>query len=269
MTAAGESTELFADAPREGDAEALVLDLDGFEGPIDVLLALARTQKVDLARISIIQLADQYLDYVQTAGRRLDLAADYLVMAAWLAYLKSRLLLPEADGGEEDEPSAAELAEALALRLRRLEAMRDAAARLMARDLRGRDVFARGAAEGVEVIARPVYAVTLADLLSAYAGRARRRAEGRALSIAPSGLLGLDEAVRRLSGMLGGAVDWTALARFLPAGAGASVAGRSALASTFAASLELARDGRLEIRQAAPFAPVFVRRRRPPAGRDR
>ncbi len=242
------------------DAEDFVLDLDGFEGPIDLLLSLARAQKVDLARISILQLAEQYLDYVRRARlRRLEIAADYLVMAAWLAYLKSRLLLP---AGEDDagEPSAEALAEALAFRLRKLEAMRDAAARLMAGDLLGRDVFPRGLAETTEVVEKPVFAVALADLVAAYADRARRGAAREALRVAPAPLPGLEEAARRMSALLGAAADWTALSRFLPDAPAGPLGARAALASALAASLELARSGRVEIRQAAPFAPVFLRR---------
>jgi segregation and condensation protein A len=246
----------FEDAHDRAPAQ-LVLDLDGFEGPIDVLLALAREQKVDLTRISILQLADQYLDYVRRARRqRLELAADYLVMAAWLAYLKSRLLLPDE---ETDEPSGEEMAEALAYQLRRLEAMREAARRLMACDLLGRDVFARGAAGGIEVVAKPVYAITLNDLLAAYAEQRRRREVPGTLRIGPIELMTLDAAVRRLSRMLGMAVEWTTLARFLPADLSDPLLARSALASTFAATLELCREGRLRLRQAAPFAPIFVR----------
>ncbi len=254
-------------APPLGDLDdGLVLDLDGFEGPIDLLLTLARAQKVDLARISILQLADQYLDYVRRAhSRRLELAADYLVTAAWLAWMKSRLLLPD-DKADDGEPGAAELAEALAFRLRRLEAMRKAAGRLMARDLLGRDVFARGAAEGIEVVTRPVFAITLNDLIAAYAAPARRRARRQAFRVAPSRLLGLADAVRRLSAMLGMAVEWTTLVRFLPGGEGDPLRARSELASTFAASLELAREGRVEMRQAAPFGPILLRRREPPDG---
>jgi segregation and condensation protein A len=248
----------FEDAPEDRVPAELVLDLDGFEGPIDVLLSLAREQKVDLTRISILQLADQYLDYVRRARRqRLELAADYLVMAAWLAYLKSRLLLP--DEGAEGEPSGEELAEALAYQLRLLEAMREAARRLMARDLLGRDVFARGAPDGIEVVAKPIYAITLNDLLAAYAEQRGRREVPSALHIGPNRLMTLDAAVRRLSRMLGMAVEWTMLARFLPADVSDPLLARSALASTFAATLELCREGRLRLRQAAPFAPIFVR----------
>lgn len=261
-----------AESPAPGADAGLVLDLDGFAGPIDLLLALARAGTVDLAKISILQLADQYLDFIRRARPpRLEIAADYLVMAAWLAWLKSRLLLPE-DDSAPDEPDPAELAEALALRLRRLDAMRRAAGRLMARDLLGRDVFARGMAEGVGTVAKPVYAVTLHDLLAAWAGNARARERRGALRIRPGPLFGLDEALRRLSALVGGAVEWTALARFLPPPPGArdGLQERSQTASTFAAALELARRRRVEIRQSATFGSVFLRLRAPePAGPQR
>ena len=237
----------------------LVLDIDGFEGPIDVLLSLARDQKVDLTQISILQLADQYLEYVRRARRqRLELAADYLVMAAWLAYLKSRLLLPE-DADDEDGPTGEELAEALAFQLRRLEAMRQAATKLMALDHLGRDVFRRGGGEGLSVVSKPIYAITFNDLLGAYADHRRRQHSASSLHIRPLDLMSLDEAVSRLSGLLGVAVEWTTLQRFLPDDIGDPLHRRSALASTFAATLELAREGKITLRQAAPFAPLFLR----------
>ncbi len=250
-----------ADGAPPGAAEdALVLDLDGFEGPIDLLLALARAQKVDLARISVLQLADQYLDYVRRArGRNLELAADYLVTAAWLAYLKSRLLVAAGDEEEDEEPSAEELAEALAWRLRRLDAMRGAAQRLMARDLLGREVFARGADPEAAILARPASAATLGDLIAAYAETARRNARRRAFRAEPLRLPGAAAAARRLAALLGAVSGWTALARFLPRRSGGPLEARAELAATFAAALELAREGRIELRQAAPFAPIFLR----------
>ena len=243
----------------EGAAPAqLVLDLDGFEGPIDVLLGLARDQKVDLIHISILQLADQYLDYVRLARRqRLELAADYLVMAAWLAYLKSRLLLPTE--GEEDEPSGEEMADALAFQLRRLEAMREAATKLMAGDLLGRDIFARGQPDGIEVVAKPIYAIDLHDLLRAYASHRQRQSTTAVLHVEPGRLMNLSDAVRRLSGMLGIALDWTTLARFLPEDVGDPLLARSSLAATFVASLELCKEGKLRLRQAEAFAPIYIR----------
>ncbi len=248
----------FEDDVAGGAPAQLVLDLDGFEGPIDVLLGLARDQKVDLTRISILQLADQYLDYVRQARRqRLELAADYLVMAAWLAYLKSRLLLPT-EGGE-DEPSGEEMADALAFQLRRLEAMREAAAKLMARDLLGRDVFARGQPDGIEVVAKPVYAIDLHDLLRAYASHRQRQGAMAILPVEQGRLMSLSDAVQRLSGMLGIALDWTTLARFLPADIGDPLLARSSLAATFVATLELCKEGKLRLRQAQAFAPIYIR----------
>src|SRR5215470_14469314 len=183
------------------DDHQLVLDLDGFEGPIDVLLTLARDQKVDLAKISILELADQYLAFIQRARQlRLEIAADYLVMAAWLAYLKSRLLLPEPEG--EGEPTGAELAAALAFQLQRVQAMRDAGVRLMARPQLGRDIFPRGAPERFRVIAKPIYTATLYDLLKAYGSHAGRRHEG-ALHILPMDLYSMDDALKRIGGMIG------------------------------------------------------------------
>ncbi len=244
-------------APRRAAPTELVLDLDGYEGPIDILLALARDQKVDLARISIRQLADQYLAFIQRARQvRLELAADYLVMAAWLAYLKSRLLLPTQD--DETEPTGEELAEALAFQLRRLEAMREAGQRLMARDLLGRDVFPPGASDGITVIKKPVFAVSLYDLLKAYTDQSQRvRAEG--FTIPPSELFSIDAAVARLSDMLGQAVQWTTLESFLPQGLVGVLLNRSAVAATFSASLELAREGKLSLRQAGHYAPIYVK----------
>lgn len=235
----------------------LVLDLDGFEGPIDLLLNLARQQKVDLARISILRLAEQYLDFIAAARRlRLEIAADYLVMAAWLAYLKSRLLLPEPDPGEE--ASAPELADALALRLRRLDAMRNAGENLLQRPRLGRDVFARGAPEGIEVFQSHVYEVSLFDLLKAY-GDNRRRADSSQLIIETSNLYSLSDALERLSRQIGHTVEWTALAAFFPKEMTDALVFRSAVASTLAASLELVRDGKAAIRQPNAFGPIQIR----------
>ena len=258
MTRPGE--EAFeAPRPPPPPADELVVDLDGYEGPIDVLLALAREQKVDLTRISILQLADQYLAFIsQLRSLRLEIAADYLVMAAWLAYLKSRLLLPAPE--PEDEPSGAALAAALTLQLQRLEAMQRAGARLMARPLLGRDTFARGAPEGLRVVARPAWDATLYDLLSAY-GAARRRGTTSVLEIRPVELYSMDDALARLGAMLGRIPEWRTLAAFLPAELRGGVFGRSAVAATFAASLELVRAGRLELRQDIAFGPIYLRSR--------
>ena len=253
-------------SPRPGAAEdesQLIVNLDGFEGPLDLLLTLARTQKVDLGRISILALAEQYLAYVTQARRlRIELAAGYLVMAAWLAYLKSRLLLPDEEPDAE-EPSSTEMAAALARRLRRLAAMRDAAATLMDRPQLGQDVFAAGRAEGLPVREEALHESTLHELLRAYAAHRIRR-EPRRLLIELSAYHSMEDAYRRMSQLLGSTPDWETLARFLPRGPGAEseAAARSGVASTLAAALELAREGRLQIRQLEPFGPIYLRRRR-------
>jgi segregation and condensation protein A len=249
----------FDEAPQKSaNDDELVLDLDGFEGPIDALLTLARDQKVDLRKISILELADQYLAFIARARRlRLELAADYLVMAAWLAYLKSRLLLPEppADG----EPSGADLAAALAFQLQRLEAMQEAGKKLMALPQFGIDFFARGEPEPAKIIDVPVWDVTLFDLLKAYGTHPGRRKEGM-LRIAPLNLFSMDDALRRIGEMLGRVLDWTILRNFLPEGMDTPLQRRAAVAATFAASLELARNGRVELRQEGTFAPIYLRR---------
>jgi segregation and condensation protein A len=241
-------------------AEALIVDVDGFEGPLDLLLTLGRTQKVDLRRISVLQLARQYLAFVERAkSLRLELAADYLVMAAWLAFLKSRLLLPP-DPAEEG-PSGEEMAAHLAFQLERLQAMRECAAKLMARDQLGRDIFARGITTDVSRVRRISYSATLLDLMQAYA-RIRTRDEFRPYAMDRESVFTMDDALERLRGMIGFAGDWADLASFLPEGWESDPARRrSATASTFAASLELVREGRLEIRQSEHFAPVELRRR--------
>ena len=242
----------------DGDRR-LVIDVDGYAGPLDMLLALARQQKVDLARISILALANQYIDYIERAhDLDIDLAADYLVMAAWLAYLKSRLLLPEPPGDEE--PTGEELAAALSFQLRRLEAMRGAGIKIMALPRLGRDIFARGAPEGLRVVRNPVFEATLYDLLRGYAGYKIRTRAGR-LDVEPSRLESMDQALRRLTGMLNTeALDWKRLSDFLPPGLADDLIGRSTVAATFAACLELTRQGRLRMRQAKPLAPLFLRR---------
>ena len=241
-----------AEAPQQ-----LVLDLDGYEGPIDLLLALAREQKVDLGRISILALADQYLAFIARQRQlRLEIAADYLVMAAWLAYLKSRLLLPQPP--EDEEPSAAELAAVLEHRLRLLEAMQTAGIRLMARPRLGHDVFLRGAPEGLAIVPVPVYELGLYELLRAY-GQSRRREEAPVLTIEPSAFQSMDDALKRLARFLGHLPDWRELTNFLPQEVRGELFRRSALAATFAAALELARDGRIELRQERAFGPIYLR----------
>ena len=245
--------------PVRAAGEDLVLDLEGYEGPIDVLLALARQQKVDITKISILTLAEQYLEFIAAARRlRLEIAADYLVMAAWLAYLKSRLLLPEPEE-DEDEPNAPELAEALTFQLRRLQAMRDAGETLMSRPRLGRDVFSRGAPEGVKIVRTPVYELTLFELLKAY-GDQRRRKEGSVLHVAASDLYSMDDALQRLRGLFGQMVEWRTLMSYVPGSSEYGLVGRSAIAATFAAGLELARSGDVQLRQGTAFGPIYVRR---------
>ncbi|PYC48411.1 segregation/condensation protein A [Litorivita pollutaquae] len=241
-------------------AEALIVDVDGFEGPLDVLLTLSRSQKVDLRKISVLHLAQQYLAFVEKAKQlRLELAADYLVMAAWLAFLKSRLLLPP--DPTEDGPSGEELAAHLAFQLERLQGMRDAAARLMARDQMGRDFFARGVPETVERIKKVTYTATLLDLMQAYA-RIRTRDEFRPFVMDRDSVYTMEEALGRMRGLIGFAGEWTDINTWLPEGWGDDpVKRRSATAATFAASLELVKEGKAEIRQDETFAPVQVRRK--------
>lgn len=235
----------------------LVIDVDGFEGPLDLLLQLARNQKVDLAHISIFALVEQYLDFVKQAHlSRLDLAADYLVMAAWLAYLKSRLLVPQAktDDGESGE----ELAELLQFRLRRLEAMREAAGQLVNRNRLGRDVFKRSNPEMVVVEKKHLYDVSLFDLLSAYAGLRQRQAVSH-VEVGKRTVWSLKSAREILTKLLGRGVNWEPLDAFLYEFIPTEQERRTALASTFAASLEMVREGQLDMRQQAPFAPIYLR----------
>ena len=241
-------------------AEALVVDVDGFEGPLDLLLTLARTQKVDLRQISVLALAEQYLRFVEDArDLRLELAAEYLVMVAWLAFLKSRLLLPP--DPDEEGPDAETLAAELALRLRRLDAMREAGAKLMARDRLGRERFVRGAPEAEVREVRVTYSANLVDLMEAYA-RLRTRDEFRPYVVDRTDLYTMEEALERLREIVGDAVEWTDIVRFLPDGWTAGTRRRSATAATFAASLELVKRGAAEIRQDAPMAPLRLRARR-------
>ena len=241
-------------------AEALIVDVDGFEGPLDVLLVLSRTQKVDLKQISILALARQYLAFIEKArDLRIELAADYLVMAAWLAFLKSRLLLPP-DPADEG-PSGEELAAHLAFQLERLQAMRDCAARLMARDQLGKDFFARGITEDVTRVRRITYTATLLDLMQGYA-RIRTKDEFRPYVMDRENLMTMEAALGRMRHLIGFAGEWTDIMSYLPEGWEMDPARRrSATASTFAASLELAKEGRIEIRQGDTFAPIQIRRK--------
>jgi segregation and condensation protein A len=243
---------------RTGDPE-LVVDVAGFEGPLDLLLHLARNQKVDLARISVLELAEQYLRFVEQArALRLELAADYLVMAAWLAYLKSRLLVPKQAG--DDAQSGEELAAVLQFRLKRLEAMREAAAALANRNRLGREVFARGMPETVVVERSSTYSASLYDLLTAYAIQRQKRAVTSVL-IAKRGVWSLKEARDILARLVGAARDWTALDRFLVDYLATPAERATALASTFAVTLEMVREGQVEMRQQAAFAPLYLRSR--------
>jgi segregation and condensation protein A len=247
------------DDSRTSDDPSLVVDVAGFEGPLDLLLHLARNQKVDLARISIRALADQYLVFIETARKlRLELAADYLVMAAWLAFLKSKLLIPK-QPGEEGE-SGEELAAVLQFRLKRLEAMRDAAARLVNRNRLGRDVFARGMPELVIVEKRNEWSASLYDLLTAYAVQRQRQAIDR-VKIARRGVWSLKDARDLLARIVGELRDWTALDQFLIEYLTTPDDRATAIASSFAASLELIREGTLEARQDVAFAPLYLRGR--------
>ena len=244
---------MLAAAPDDG--ERLELDLDGWEGPLDLLLMLARSQKVDLKAISILQLTDQYLAHIEQAhALRLEVAADYLVMAAWLALLKSALLLPR---DVEADPSPEELALRLQLRLQRLQAMRDAGARLLARDRLGRDVFRRAAPEGLRTLKVRQWDASLFALLRAY-GEVKARSAPVVHMVARRDVMTLDSALHRLESMLGTTLDWTDLKSFLPPGD--ADFRRSALASSFVAALELARTGRADLQQEAIFAPLYVRK---------
>lgn len=244
-------------------AEALIVDVDGYEGPLDLLLMMSRTQKVDLRKISILHLAEQYLAFIEQAkGLRIELAADYLVMAAWLAFLKSRLLLP-ADPNDEG-PSGEELAAHLAFQLERLQAMREAAAKLMARDQLGRDFFARGIPENVARVRKVHYTATILDLMQGYA-RIRTRDDFRPFVMDREALFTMEQALERLRGLIGYAGDWTDLMSYLPEGWESDPKKRrSAAAATFAASLELVKAGKIEIRQDDVFAPIQIKKKRDP-----
>lgn len=239
----------------DDNSDRLKLDIEGWEGPLDLLLALARSQKVDLREISILELVEQYLAYVaQAQSLRLELAADYLVMAAWLAFLKSGLLLPR---DPDVEPDPAELALRLQLRLERLHAMREAGARLMARDRLGRDVFARGAPEGLRTVRQTVWRAEIYDLIAAY-GRVSARTRPVLHVVARRPVMTLETAIARVAAMLGKHVDWARIETFLPGGAEPGFR-KSALASSFVAALELARQGRVALRQEGAFAPLYLK----------
>ncbi len=256
--------DFFPDNPNEtvevraaGEA-VLVIDVGGFEGPLDLLLHLARTQKVDLARISVLALAEQYLQFIESARRiRIELAADYLVMAAWLAYLKSRLLIPRR--ASDEEPSGEDMAATLAHRLKRLEAMRDAAAKIVNRNRLGRDTFQRGAPEHIADETGSAYLATLYELLDAYANLRQRQAVTE-VTIEKRLVWSLTDARELLQRMIGELGEWTALDRYLLRYLTRPEEMRTAIASTFAASLELVREGRLDLRQEEAFSPILMRR---------
>jgi segregation and condensation protein A len=246
-------------AERADHEPALVVDVEGFEGPLDLLLTLARQQKVDLAKISILALADQYLAFIDAARRvRIELAADYLVMAAWLAYLKSRLLLPETNTPEGQ--SAEEMANALAYRLKRLEAFREVAGRLFDRPQLQRDTFARGDPEPIAHVKRPQWSATLYDLLSAYAAQ-RQKSELAHVRFEPRKVWSLGEARTALERLIGASTDWSRLDAFLLSYLVEPSLRASVFASSLAATLEMVREGTLELHQHAPFAPIYLRKR--------
>ena len=240
--------------PLRSDDE-LTLNLDGWEGPLDLLLNLARAQKVDLAQISILELVDQYIAYIGEArALKLEVAADYLVMAAWLAYLKSCLLLPK---DPEADPSPEEIAWRLQMRLQRLDAMRDAGARLLGRDRLGRDVFVRGAPEGLRLVRKSMWQARAFDLFAGY-GAVKARTQPPMHVVHARAVMTLDEAIDRVAKMIGMAIEWTAIEAFLPITDDPQLR-RSALASSFLAALELARRGRLHIDQEEAFSPISLK----------
>ena len=248
--------EAFDAPPR---SQTFVVDIDGFEGPLDLLLALVREHKLDLTKLSILDLAQQYLDFIEQArSLRLEIAADYLVMAAWLAFLKSKLLLPDEEG--EDEPTGEELAAQLAHRLRRLDAMREAAAKLLNRNRLGRDFFARGLPEGIKLVRESTYDANIYDLLKAYANQ-RQRAAIDTIHFTARPVVSIQDARERLEKVLGTSVDWAPIDALILQYMETPDLRRSALASSFSASLEMTREGATELRQESAFAPLFIRKR--------
>ncbi|PHQ66665.1 MAG: segregation/condensation protein A [Sneathiella sp.] len=239
---------------------SLVVDLDGYEGPLDVLLVLARDQKVDLLKISILELAEQFMQFVEQVQKlKLEVAADYLVMAAWLAYLKSRLLLP----AQEDEgPTGEELADRLAFQLRKLEAMRGAVEKMMNGTIVGRDQLRRGQPEGVRIIRHSKYECSLRDLLQAYADQKTRKGITNPLRLMRDAIFSVEAALERLEKMLGKLPEWTDLMSFLPENLTDPFRHRSAQASTLLAGLQMAKEGQLELRQSNAFGPIEVKKRK-------
>ena len=254
----GEPADVDAfDAPPRG--QTFVVDIDGFEGPLDLLLALVREHKLDLTKLSILDLAQQYLDFIEQArSLRLEIAADYLVMAAWLAFLKSKLLLPDEEG--DDEPTGEELAAQLAHRLRRLDAMREAAAKLLNRNRLGRDFFARGLPEGIKLVRESKYDANIYDLLKAYANQ-RQRAAIDTIHFTARPVISIQDARERLEKVLGTSLDWAPIDTLILQYIESPDLRRSSLASSFSASLEMTREGATELRQEGAFAPLFIRKR--------
>ncbi|MDF1720113.1 MAG: ScpA family protein [Minwuia sp.] len=255
------SPDFEEDLPGQDTGGRLVVDLGAYEGPLDLLLDLAREQKVDLARISILRLADQFVAFIESAHHlKIEVAADYLVMAAWLAYLKSRLLLPNPE--PEDEPSGAEMAARLGWQLRRLEAMRKAGERLFGREREGQDFFRRGAPEGVRVLRRSAWECDLYDLLRAYAAHREVQGESEPLRVRRTNVYSVEQALARMRKLLGAMPDWSSLQAYLPGTSTDPFTRRSATASTLLAALEMAKQGEVEIRQGRTFGPIYVRGRR-------
>ena len=247
-----------SDLTNSSSREQLILDLEGFEGPLDMLLAMEKEQKVDLLQVSILQLANQYIKFIETAqGMKLELAADYLVMAAWLAYLKSRLLLPKSE--EDEEPSGEEMAVALAYQLKRYEAVKNLALNLVNRPRLGRDVFSRGSPEGLRNTRKTIYDVSLYELLKAYVNNHNNQ-ESQSLTIEPNSLFSVEDCSNRLKNILGSSQKWIGLIDCLPKNLKGSLVLKSALASTLSASLELAKNGELEIQQKNLYGPIFLKK---------
>ena len=247
-----------SDLTHSSSREQLILDLEGFEGPLDMLLALAKEQKVDLLQLSILQLANQYIKFIEMAqGMKLELAADYLVMAAWLAYLKSRLLLPKSE--EDEEPSGEEMAVALAYQLKRYEAVKNLALNLVNRPRLGRDVFSRGSPEGLRNTRKTIYDVSLYELLKAYVNNHNNQ-ESQSLTIEPNSLFSVEDCSNRLKNILGSSQKWIGLIDCLPKNLKGSLVLKSALASTLSARLELAKNGKVEIQQKNLYGPICLKK---------
>ena len=238
-------------------SDDLIVNLEGYEGPLDVLLILAKSQKVDLMQISILQLTEQYLVFIaKVRERNLELAADYLVMAAWLAYLKSNLLIPREESGEE--LSAEEMAERLKHQLKKLEAIRQVSEKLMNLPRLGSDFFERGMPEGIRLIRTPEYYLSLYDLMKSYADQ-RYKTAYSSMTIERPPVYAMEDALVRLQRMIGSVPEWTRLETFLPREYSTGKGARTGVAGTLAASMELVREGLIEVQQLMPFGPVFIK----------